>query len=409
MRLLIISSVWVEPNSSAAGTRMLQLIALFQKQGFAISYASTSKDSAFAVDLQQMNIDTQVVLLNDSSFDIYIKKLNPDVVLFDRFMLEEQFGWRVADACPNALRILDTEDLHCLRTGREVALKEKCVFQESDLLNLPIAKREIASILRCDLSLMISTYEMDLLIRIFKIDKELLFYIPFLVDNISKETLIQFPKFEERKDFYFVGNFLHKPNYDAVLYLKNTIWPKLSKRLPKASLYIHGAYPSQKVMQLHNPKQRFFVEGRATDLPKIIQNTRICLAPIRFGAGLKGKLLEAMQNGTPSISTTVGAEAMAENLPWSGAIADEINNFAAAAATLYTDENKWQEAQQNGVEIINTVYNKSKYETSFSEKIDYLLNNLQGHRKTNFLGAILQQESLRSTKFMSLWIEEKSK
>jgi glycosyltransferase involved in cell wall biosynthesis len=388
---------------------MLQLIALFQQQGFDINYASTSKDSAFAIDLQQMDIDTQVILLNDSSFDVFIKALNPDIVLFDRFMLEEQFGWRVADFCPNALRILDTEDLHCLRSGRELALKEKRTFQETDLLELPIAKREIASILRCDLSLMISRYEMDLLMRIFKIDKALLFYIPFLLDNISKKTLAQFPSFKDRKDFYFVGNFLHKPNYDAVLYLKNTIWPLLSKRLPKATLYIYGAYPPQKVMQLHNPKQRFFVAGRAIDLPKIIQNTKICLAPIRFGAGLKGKLLEAMQYGTPSVTTQIGAEAMANNLAWSGAITEGVTGFVAAAVTLYTDEMKWQEAQQNGLKIINTVYDKSKYEADFTTKINYLLKNIQTHRKLNFLGAVLQQESLRATKFMALWIEGKAK
>jgi glycosyltransferase involved in cell wall biosynthesis len=409
LRLLIISSVWVEPNSSAAGARMLQLIALFQKQGFSISYASTSKESVFAVDLQQMGIDTQVILLNDSSFDVFIKALKPDVVLFDRFMLEEQFGWRVADFCPTALRVLDTEDLHCLRAGRELALKEERPFQETDLLDLPIAKREIASILRCDLSLMISTYEMDLLTRIFKIDKALLFYIPFLLDNISKEVLAQFPSFETRKDFYFVGNFLHKPNYDAVLYLKNTIWPLLSKHLPKTSLYIYGAYPPQKVMQLHNPKQRFFVAGRATDLPKTIQNAKICLAPIRFGAGLKGKLLEAMQYGTPSVTTRVGAEAMASNLAWSGTITDDVADFVAAAVTLYTDEIKWQEAQQNGLKISNTIYDIAKYEVVFGAKINYLLTNIQAHRKLNFLGAILQQESLRSTKFMALWIEGKSK
>ncbi len=66
--------------------------------------------------------------LNSSSFDDFAVELNPDVVLFDRFMIEEQFGWRIIENCPKAIRILDTEDLHCLRTARQKAFKEKQNF-----------------------------------------------------------------------------------------------------------------------------------------------------------------------------------------------------------------------------------------------------------------------------------------
>ena len=102
-----------------------------------------------------------------------------------RFMIEEQYGWRVMKNCPNALRILDTEDLHCLRKTRHKALKEKRVFSKNDLLKEDITKREIASILRCDLSLMISTFEMDLLQNFFKIDEKLLYHLPFLLSKIA--------------------------------------------------------------------------------------------------------------------------------------------------------------------------------------------------------------------------------
>ncbi|TYA96141.1 glycosyltransferase, partial [Seonamhaeicola marinus] len=73
-----------------------------------------------------------------------VKQLNPKVVMFDRFMTEEQFGWRVTEQCPNALKILDTEDLHCLRKGRHQAFKEGALFNKTYLFNA-IAKREIAS------------------------------------------------------------------------------------------------------------------------------------------------------------------------------------------------------------------------------------------------------------------------
>ena len=188
-QLLIIGFVWPEPNSSAAGGRMMQLISLFATQGFRITFASPAMDSDFMVDLSQYGVDKKSINLNCSSFDTFIKELKPNIVLFDRFMIEEQFGWRVAEICPNALRLLDTEDLHCLRLARQKAFKEKRVFQIADLFSEEVAKREIASILRCDLSLMISEFEMELLETTFKIDASLLYYLPFLLEQIDVSAL----------------------------------------------------------------------------------------------------------------------------------------------------------------------------------------------------------------------------
>src|SRR3970040_2467742 len=137
---------------------MLQLISLFKEKGNSITCASPAQDSDFMVDLKEYGVDKKSIALNCSSFDLFVKELNPNVVLFDRFMMEEQFGWRVAENCPNALRLLDTEDLHCLRLARQKAFKENRLFQTSDLMTEEVAKREIASILRCDLSLMISEF-----------------------------------------------------------------------------------------------------------------------------------------------------------------------------------------------------------------------------------------------------------
>nr|WP_315159241.1 glycosyltransferase [uncultured Flavobacterium sp.] len=406
--LLIIGFVWPEPNSSAAGGRMLQLIAQFQQQGYAVTFASPAMDSDFMVDLALLNVDKKSIALNCSSFDAFIKELNPTVVLFDRFMIEEQFGWRVAENCPDALRILDTEDLHCLRLARQKAFKEKRNFALADLLKEDVAKREIASILRCDLSLMISEFEMELLKITFKIDEKLLYYLPFLLDPISETTFEKLPFFEERNDFIFIGNFLHEPNWNAVQYLKETIWPLLKKQLPDANLNVYGAYPSQKVMQLHQPKEGFHIKGRVIDANEVVQNARIVLAPLRFGAGIKGKLIEAMQCGTPSITTTIGAESMQGHLPWNGFITDDVNEFTAAAAKLYQDKKLWTAVQQNGIAIINQRYSKELFENDFALKVQFLRSNLPQHRLDNFFGALLQHHTLTSTKYMSRWIEAKN-
>jgi glycosyltransferase involved in cell wall biosynthesis len=408
-KLLIIGFVWPEPNSSAAGGRMMQLISLFKEQGFSITFASPAQDSDFMVDLQEYKVEKKAIALNNSSFDVFIKELNPSVVLFDRFMMEEQFGWRVSETCPDALRLLDTEDLHCLRLARQNAFKENRSFNTIDLFVEDVAKREIASILRCDLSLMISEFEMDLLESAFKIDKALLYYLPFLLEPIDDAELHELPTFEDRKNFIFIGNFLHEPNWNAVQYLKETIWPLLKKQLPDAVLNVYGAYPTQKVMQLHNKKDGFLIMGRASDAQEVVKEARVVLAPLRFGAGIKGKLLEAMQCGTPSVTTSIGSESMHVDLDWNGFIADDVTVFVDAAVQLYQDKAIWHKAQQNGITIINQRYFKGLFEIDFRTKIQFLRSNLQQHRLHNFMGAMLQHHTLKSTKYMSLWIEEKNK
>jgi glycosyltransferase involved in cell wall biosynthesis len=408
-KLLIIGFVFPEPNSSAAGGRMMQLISLFQAQGFCITFASPAQDSDFMVDLASFNIEKKAIKLNCSSFDDFIKNLNPDVVLFDRFMTEEQFGWRVAENCPNALRLLDTEDLHCLRMARQKAFKEQTTFQISDLLSEEVAKRELASILRCDLSIMISQFEMELLQSVFKIDPALLYYLPLLLDAINDFDFHTLPTFEQRKNFIFIGNFLHEPNWNGVLYLKETIWALIKKQYPEAILEIYGAYASQKVLQLHAPKDGFLIMGRAQNAHDVVANARVVLAPLRFGAGIKGKLLEAMQCGTPSVTTTIGAESMFGHLPWNGYVTDNPKVFADSAVQLYQNKALWQEAQQNGITIINEHYLKVLFENDFKEKINFLQTHLQQHRTTNFMGSLLQHHTLQSTKYMSRWIEEKNK
>lgn len=407
--ILIIGFVWPEPNSSAAGGRMMQLISLFKAQGFSITFASPAQDSDFMVALQQFGVDKKSIVLNDSSFDIFIKEHNPAVVLFDRFMIEEQFGWRVAENCPDAVRVLDTEDLHCLRLSRQKAFKEKREFKTQDLLVEEVAKREIASILRCDLSLMISEYEMELLTTTFKIDKSLFFYLPLLIESEVITDLAMLPSFEARANFVFIGNFLHEPNWNAVQYLKETIWPLIKKQLPGAVLNVYGAYPSQKVLQLNNVKDGFLICGRVDDVKEVVKQSRVVLAPLRFGAGIKGKLLEAMQCGTPSVTTSIGAESMQGDLPWNGFVEDNPELFANKAVALYQDEKNWIEAQQNGIEIIKHRYVRTLFEAGFKSKILHLQDNLPQHRLNNFMGALLQHHTLRSTKYMAKWIEEKNK
>ena len=405
--ILIIGKVWPEPSSSAAGSRTLQLINLFLEQNWQVSFACAASESDYSFDLKSLGISTLHIVLNDSSFDDLVKNMQPHMVLFDRFTSEEQFGWRVAQNCPNALRILDTIDLHCLRLARQEAIKQNRDFSLLDL-NSDFAKREIASIYRSDVSLMISDYEMDLLINHFKIDNSLLHYVPFLLDPILKKDN-QWPSFSEREHFLSIGNFLHEPNWDAVLFLKQFIWPLIRKQLPKAEIHIYGAYPSKKVFDLNNLKEGFLIKGRADSVERVMKKTKVCLAPLRFGAGIKGKLIDAMQFGVPSVTTDIGAEAMHGEFPWNGIIANQPHKFAEAAVELYTNEIKWQQAVENGAQILNNFFLKSNHSDLLIDKLLFLKNQLKSHRLSNFIGEMLMHHTVMGTKYMSLWIEAKNK
>ena len=405
--ILIIGKVWPEPSSSAAGSRTLQLINLFLEQNWQVSFACAASESNYSFDLKSIGISTLHIVLNDSSFDDLVKNMQPHMVLFDRFTSEEQFGWRVAQNCPNALRVLDTIDLHCLRLARQEAIKQNRNFSLLDL-NSDFAKREIASIYRSDLSLMISDYEMDLLINHFNIESSLLLYVPFLLDPILKKDN-QWPSFSEREHFLSIGNFLHEPNWDAVLFLKQFIWPLIRKQLPKAEIHIYGAYPSKKVFDLNNLKEGFLIKGRADSLERVMKKTKVCLAPLRFGAGIKGKLIDAMQFGVPTVTTDIGAESMHGEFPWNGIIANQPHKFAEAAVELYTNEIKWQQAGENGAQILNNFFLKSNHSDLLIDKLLFLKNQLKSHRLSNFIGEMLMHHTVMGTKYMSLWIEAKNK
>ncbi len=405
-RILVIALVWPEPTATAAGVRLLQLLTVFKEQGYLITVASAATRSEFSLNLEAMGVRTREILMNDSSFDAFVKQLNPTIVLFDRFLTEEQFGWRVAEQVPDALRILDTEDLHALRHVREACFKKGVDFTTEAWLQEDKNKREIASIYRCDLSLIISSYEMELLTGTLKIDKSLLLLLPFMVDALPETP--NWPGYEQRTDFIFIGGGKHAPNVDALTYLKNTIWPLIRQQIPNAKLQVYGAYFPQQVLEMHKPSEGFLVQGRAEAVQSVMQQARVCLAPLRFGAGIKGKLVDAMRYGAPSVTTKIGAEGMHGILEWNGAIEDDPKAFATAAVKFYTNQIQWEQAQTQGKTLINTLYAKKSLTKIFLGSIENLQNTLPAHRQQNFVGSLLQHQSLAATKFMGKWIEEKN-
>ena len=429
--VLVIGYVWPEPKSSAAGTRMLELVQLFLQMQCEVTFASAAALSEHRFDLPALGVAEQSIALNCSSFDAFVQNLQPDLVLFDRFFTEEQFGWRVAQACPQALRILDTEDFHSLRHARQQLLKAAQKTQTSEkekqsvgvvsadsaalyeqMCTQDMALREVAAIFRCDLSLMISEFEIALLQDYFSVPAQLLFYCPFL--SQPKINTISAPDFSARQHFIAIGNFRHEPNWDSVLWLKHQLWPLIRAQvsaagLPQAELHIYGAYPPPKATQLHNPKEGFHIKGWAEDAQVVMQSARVCLAPLRFGAGIKGKLMDAMRSGTPSVTTSIGAESMCGDLPWGGAVADTAEEFAAAAVAHYHNEALWQQKQQQGFTNLREYFYREDFTQSLRVHLSQLEVSVQRARSSNFIGQMLRHHHHKSTQYMGQWIEAKNK
>ena len=122
-----------------------------------------------------------------------------------------------------------------------------------------------------------------------------------MLSSINDEIKLNWASYEEREHFVFVGNFFHQPNVDAVLQLKK-LWKFIRKQLPKAEVHVYGAYVSQQIHQLHKPEEGFIIKGFAEDALEVVKKARVVLAPIRFGAGIKGKLTEAMLCGRRPIA-----------------------------------------------------------------------------------------------------------
>ena len=421
LNVLVIGYVWPEPQSSAAGGHMMQLLHGFLRQGWSITFSSPAKVGEHKADLAVLGIAEQAIELNNASFDQFIGQLQPDIVLFDRFMMEEQFGWRVEQHCPNAIRVLETSDLQSLREARHERLKARlkqggdeedfcALFQASSdtlfqtMTSADITQREVAAIYRCDLSLMISTFEIQLLTERFGVPAALLHHCPLMVDPQRPASV----PFADRAHFMCIGNFRHAPNWDAVLWLKGQVWPRIRQRLPKARLHIYGAYTPPKAMALHNPAQGFEVRGWVPDAMQVISQARVALAPLRFGAGIKGKLLDAMLCGTPSVTTPVGAEGMQGEKPWPGMIASHAAQLAESAVQLHEDSERWHAAQVLGYQALDELFSFAHHATALTDRLYQLRERLAEQRALNFTGAMLRHHQHKSTKYLAQWIAAKN-
>ena len=383
MHCLIIGKVWPEPDSTAAGRRTLNIIQALQAGGYEVTFATAARQTGHSFNLETLNVSLHKVQANDSAFDSWIAESEPDCVLFDRFMIEEQFGWRVEKACPNALRILDTSDLHCLREARRIQVEDGKAL---DLYNY-VALREIAAIHRSDMTLMIADYEVKLLIAEFGVPERQVAYLPFWVEMDDSN----FVPFELRQNFMMIGSFMHLPNVDAIRWCRQAIWPLIREQLPQAEFHCYGSHGDRYRQELHDPDNGFIYKGHAEDALRTLKEYRVNCVPLRYGAGLKGKVFDGFQTGTPTVTTSIGAEGIAGNEEW--ARIEWSGNYGCQAVLCA----EWQTNR----------FDANEWFRKLPQLLETSIVQLAENRKRNFIGRMLSHHQHRSTEYMSRWIEAK--
>lgn len=175
------------------------------------------------------------------------------------------------------------------------------------------------------------------------------------VSNVYLVALIQEPRTgvvpaaSQRSGMVMLGNYTHEPNVDAAQWFCNDIFPLVSSTFPGEALTIAGADPTRKILALR--RKNVVITGFVPDIRSVLDQHRVFVAPLRYGAGLKGKILEALAAGIPVVTTPVGAEGIGLSDGESALIRETSNDFADAIRLLYEDDNVWRKLSQNGLKI----------------------------------------------------------
>ena len=255
-----------------------------------------------------------------------------DIAWISRPELYERYAHALAGPAIS-VRLYDTVDLHFLRERGEAEISGRELAWEKT------RERELACARDADRTIVCSGAERDVLAS-FGIES-------IIVPVIESTRQSSPPAFSERQGALFVGNFTHQPNVDAAVYLCETILPILLRDDPDFHVIIAGYEPPQSVMQLRSPHVR--ITGYVSDLTPLFDAARVFLAPLRFGAGVKGKIVQSLSLGLPAVTTSIGVEGTEFVHGDDIIVADNPAAFVAETLRLYRDESAWNRQAARGI------------------------------------------------------------
>lgn len=345
-RVIVIDADTPTPDRDSGSLRMTRILQLLVKMGCKVTFIPDNLlyNARYSPALRASGIET----LNGPyvpSIKGYFKKygaLADAVILSRRNVAEAHF----ADArryCPKAKIIFDTVDLHFIRETREQSLRQD---HHSDLWCQESLKRELTLARHSDEVWVVSDIEKQILADI---SPELNVRVVSNVHNLELTNA----SFASREGILFIGGFRHAPNVDAVTFYLNEIHERVCSLLGPISVSIVGGDAPQELVRLARKFNDVEMLGFVDDLQPYHSKVRLSIAPLRYGAGVKGKINTSMSCGVPVVTTSIGAEGMHLSHRESAMIADTPEAFAEAIAELYNNEELWRTLVHEGAKNIN--------------------------------------------------------
>jgi len=361
--ILVIDHHLPMPDRDSGSLRMFQILKILNRLGHRVTFLpdNLADMPPYTHELQKRGI--QVVHYP------YVKRVRDYLIshgsMFDIVVLSRcDFARKhIADVrlhAPHSRVIFDTVDLHYLREQREAQLT-----QDPDVRRKAEEKQLMEDYLikEADETWVVSPIEQQMLQENWP-NKSIQ-----LVSNIVDVTGSVTP-FALRRDWLFIGGFQHRPNTDAVLFFVKEIYPLLCDRLPDTKFYIIGDKAPPEIVALAS--DRIIVAGLQRNVGSFFDSVRLSVSPLRFGAGVKGKINQSMAFGVPVVATSIAVEGMNLVDQQDVVVADEPDDFARALIELYESEDLWKRLSQNGIkktqELYSTEVAREKLEFLFSDR-----------------------------------------
>ncbi|WP_051293598.1 glycosyltransferase [Pseudoduganella violaceinigra] len=340
-RVLVLDHCTPTPDQDAGSVTAFNTILLLRDMGFQVTFAAEDNFlymPEYTPALQRMGVEV-LYAPYCVSVDQHLRECGAryDLVMLVRPVVAERHAKTVQQYCPNAKVLYHTMDLHFLRMEREAELQNDEAKRKAAA---EMKVREFAAMRAADATIIHSTAELELVKP--QLPDENLCLFPLIVDVRGTQR-----GFAGRRDIVFVGGYQHAPNVDAVQFFVNDVMPLLRPLLPGVRLHVIGSNPPPSIHALGG--EDVLITGFVEDLDPVLDQMRVSLAPLRYGAGIKGKIGTAMAAGLPVVATAVAAEGMSLVAGEQLLVADDAAGLAAAVARLYQDEALWNKLSRAGI------------------------------------------------------------
>ncbi|MEM3896273.1 MAG: glycosyltransferase [Archaeoglobaceae archaeon] len=364
-KILVIDHYVPTYDKDSGSYRMFNILKILSELGHDVTFIGDNlmKFEPYTSILQQLGIEV-IYAPYYKSVGEYLAKHGKffDLVILSRSHIAIKHISNVKKYCNKAKIIFDTVDLQFLREKRRGEVEgNKEVLKEAEKLR----SWELQLARLSDLTLVVSEKEAEILL---KEDPSINVYVLSNIHEIKEPT----KGFSEREGIMFLGGFNHLPNVDGVKWFVKEIFPEIKKHLPDVRFYVVGSDPPKEITSLKNPD--IIVTGYVKDLEPYLENSRVFVAPLRYGAGVKGKINMAMSHGLPVVTTSIGAEGMHLIDGENALIADNPKDFAEKVVELYTDEELWKKLSKNSIEHTKKYFSYERAKERILEILDYLFS-----------------------------------